>query len=89
MSRPHLGYSNYYWIRQDQKKAKAKAKAAQLQLPAPPPELEEELGELEPQKTEPPPIIQTPSIPPAPQESTALSKPFLWTSQPSLGSDNN
>lgn len=26
MSRPHLGYSNYYWIRQDQKKAQKKAK---------------------------------------------------------------
>lgn len=26
MSRPHLGYSNYYWIRQDQKKAQKKSK---------------------------------------------------------------
>ena len=32
MSRPSLGYSNYYWIRQDQKKAEAKAKASELEL---------------------------------------------------------
>jgi len=32
MSRPSLGYSNYYWIRQDQKKAEAKAKANELEL---------------------------------------------------------
>jgi hypothetical protein len=31
MSRPSLGYSNYYWIRQDQKKAEAKASELELQ----------------------------------------------------------
>lgn len=31
MSRPSLGYSNYYWIRQDQKKAEAKANELELQ----------------------------------------------------------
>lgn len=31
MSRPSLGYSNYYWIRQDQKKAEAKARELELQ----------------------------------------------------------
>jgi Asp-tRNA(Asn)/Glu-tRNA(Gln) amidotransferase C subunit len=32
MSRPSLGYSNYYWIRQDQKRLEKLAKAKQIDL---------------------------------------------------------
>ena len=32
MSRPSLGYSNYYWIRQDQKRLEKLAQAKQIDL---------------------------------------------------------